>query len=93
MIAQHTGITTAGDFRPADVAAGGNGTPCTCTYDSIMLRPAPGTDKWRIAINIGGTSSVTFCPPWPTADMAPEVTLIPASDNNPRECCLVLIVG
>ena len=37
-----------------------------CTYDSIMLRPAAGTKKWRIAINIGGTSSVTFLPPWPT---------------------------
>ena len=66
VIAQRTGITTAADFRPADVAAGGNGTPCTCTYDSIMLRPAAGATKWRIAINIGGTSSVTFLPPWPT---------------------------
>ena len=65
VIAQQTGITVAGDFRPADVAAGGNGTPCTCTYDTIMLRPDAGTDKWRVAINIGGTSSVTFCPPWP----------------------------
>ena len=63
VIAQRTGITTAGDFRPADVAAGGNGTPCTCTYDSFMLRPDPGS-KWRVAINIGGTASVTFCPPW-----------------------------
>lgn len=65
VIAQRTGITVAGDFRPADVAAGGNGTPCTCTYDTIMLRPEPGAGKWRVAINIGGTSSVTFCPPWP----------------------------
>jgi anhydro-N-acetylmuramic acid kinase len=61
VIAQQTGITVAGDFRPADVGAGGNGTPVTCTYDSIMLRPAG--DKWRVAINIGGTASVTFCPP------------------------------
>lgn len=65
VIAQKTGITVAGDFRPADVAAGGNGTPCTCTYDSIMLRPDVGQKKWRVTINIGGTSSVTFCPPWP----------------------------
>jgi anhydro-N-acetylmuramic acid kinase len=63
VIAQRTGITTVGDFRPADVAAGGNGTPCTCTYDNIMLRPESGTEGWRVAINIGGTSSVTFCPP------------------------------
>ena len=68
VIAQQTCITVAGDFRPADVAAGGNGTPCTCTYDSIMLRPEAGREKWRVAINIGGTSSVTFCPPWPTAE-------------------------
>jgi len=66
VIAQETGITTAGDFRPADVAAGGNGTPCTCTFDSIFLRPKAGAGKWRVAINIGGTSSVTFLPPWPT---------------------------
>jgi len=66
-IAQKTGITAVGDFRPTDVAAGGNGTPCTCTYDTIMLRPKPGA-KWRITINIGGTSSVTFLPPWPTKD-------------------------
>lgn len=66
VIAQRTGITVAADFRTADVGAGGNGTPCTCTYDSIMLRPAMGTAKWRIAINIGGTSSMTFLPPWPT---------------------------
>ena len=53
VVAQRTGVTCAGDFRPADVAAGGNGTPCTCTYDTIMLRPEAGTDKWRIGINIG----------------------------------------
>jgi len=62
-IAQGLGITTVGDFRPADVAAGGNGSPCTCTYDYLMLRPPAGSSKWRICINIGGTSSVTFCPP------------------------------
>jgi anhydro-N-acetylmuramic acid kinase len=64
VIAQRTGRTVAGDFRPADVAAGGEGTPVTCTYDSIMLRPEPSPEnKWRIAINIGGTSSVSFLPP------------------------------
>ena len=71
VIAQKTGITTVGDFRPADVAAGGNGTPCTCTYDSIMLRPQTGT-KWRCAINIGGTSSVTFCPPLSDTSAVPH---------------------
>jgi len=77
VIAQKTGITVAGDFRPADVGAGGNGTPCTCTYDSIMLRPNAGEKKWRVTINIGGTSSVTFCPPWPTAGDAASEAMIP----------------
>lgn len=64
VIAQQTGITVAGDFCPVDIAAGGNGTPCMCTYDSIMLWPQVGEKKWRIAISIGGASSVTtFCPP------------------------------
>jgi len=63
VIAQHTGITVAGDFRPADVAQGGNGTPCTNTWDYVQLRPPAGSKKWRIGINIGGTSSVTFLPP------------------------------
>lgn len=77
VIAQRTGITTAADFRPADVAAGGNGTPCTCTYDSIMLRPDAGSSKWRVAINIGGTSSVTFLPPWPTKGDAASAAAVP----------------
>jgi len=77
VIAQKTGITTAADFRPADVAAGGNGTPCTCTYDSIMLRPDAGAKQWRIGINIGGTSSVTFCPPWPTPGHAESEKMVP----------------
>eukprot|EP00927_Polykrikos_kofoidii_P000997 TRINITY_DN10364_c0_g1_i1.p1 TRINITY_DN10364_c0_g1~~TRINITY_DN10364_c0_g1_i1.p1 ORF type:complete len:558 (-),score=103.53 TRINITY_DN10364_c0_g1_i1:32-1705(-) len=94
VIAQVTGLTAVGDFRTADVAVGGKGTPCTCTYDSIFLRPnAMSTEafndlrrasagshvkseieavakysKWRICINIGGTSSVTFCPPWELGD-------------------------
>lgn len=77
VIAQRTGITTAADFRPADVAAGGNGTPCTCTYDSIMLRPPAGATKWRVAINIGGTSSVTFLPPWPQPGDAAAAAQVP----------------
>ncbi len=59
VIAEELGITTVGDFRPSDVAAGGNGSPCTATYDNLMLRPESG---WRMCINVGGTTSVTFCP-------------------------------
>ena len=47
------------------------------TYDSIMLRPAAGAGKWRVAINIGGTSSVTFLPPWPTKGDAASAAAVP----------------
>lgn len=62
VLAHRLGITTIGDFRQTDIAAGGNGSPCTCSFDTFMLRSEI-DDQWRICINIGGTTSVTFCPP------------------------------
>ncbi len=63
VLAQRLGVTTVGGFRPADVATGDNGSPCTCSYDALMLQSVPGITGWRVCINIGGTTSVTFCPP------------------------------
>lgn len=67
VIAAHTGVTTIGDLRVADVAAGGQGAPLVSITDWLLLRP-PSTlngvaGGWRAAQNIGGIGNVTFLPP------------------------------
>ena len=54
VIAQETGILTVGDFRSADVAAGGGGAPLTPYLDYIVFRS--GT-KNRGVLNIGGIAN------------------------------------
>ena len=55
VISHKTGITTVGDFRTKDIAAGGQGAPLVPFADKILF----GTDKNRLIQNIGGISNVT----------------------------------
>jgi anhydro-N-acetylmuramic acid kinase len=58
-IAARTKITTVGDFRPADIAAGGQGAPLVPFVDYFLYRDAR---RGRIALNIGGIANVTVIP-------------------------------
>mgnify|MGYP000114835124 CR=1 FL=1 len=59
VIAERTGVLTIADFRPRDVAAGGEGAPITAYVDYLIFR----SDSVSRAIqNIGGIANVTFIP-------------------------------
>jgi len=57
VIANQTGITTIGDFRVADIAAGGNGAPLVSYLDFILFNHK---NKNRTYVNIGGIANVTY---------------------------------
>jgi anhydro-N-acetylmuramic acid kinase len=59
LIAERTGVSTIGDFRPADMAAGGQGAPLIPFADYLLYRDSK---RGRVALNIGGIANVTVIP-------------------------------
>lgn len=59
VIAKHTGTLTVGDFRPADMAVGGQGAPLV-PYGDFVLFGHP--EKGRLLQNIGGIGNCTAIP-------------------------------
>jgi anhydro-N-acetylmuramic acid kinase len=59
IIAARTSITTIGDFRPADIALGGQGAPLVPYVDYLLYRHAK---LGRVSLNLGGIANITVLP-------------------------------
>lgn len=60
ILAARTGCRVWADFRPSDVAVGGEGAPLVPYVDWLLFsRP----DRWTVCLNIGGIANVTLLPP------------------------------
>jgi len=57
LVAQRTGIRTVGDFRSADIAAGGQGAPLAPLLHRALFRPARGQ---RVVLNLGGIANISI---------------------------------
>ena len=59
VIAERTGVTTIADFRPRDMAAGGEGAPLTpIVHHALFAHP----DRGRVILNLGGIANITVLP-------------------------------
>lgn len=59
IIAKETGAVTVADFRPCDIALGGEGAPLTGYTDYLIFSSAR---KSRALVNIGGITNITVLP-------------------------------
>jgi anhydro-N-acetylmuramic acid kinase len=59
VIAERLGCTVVADFRPRDVAAGGQGAPLVALFDALVFADP---DRDVAVLNLGGIANVTVIP-------------------------------
>ena len=79
VIAARTGVHVVADFRPADMAAGGQGAPLVPYADYLLYRSPR---RNRVSLNIGGIANITSIP----AGAGPEEVV--AFDTGPGNILL-----
>jgi anhydro-N-acetylmuramic acid kinase len=84
IIAARTGIVTVADFRPADMAQGGQGAPLVPYADYLLYRHAK---LGRVSLNLGGIANVTVIP------AAAKPTQILAFDTGPANMLIDALVA
>jgi anhydro-N-acetylmuramic acid kinase len=84
IIAARTGITTIADFRPADIAEGGQGAPLV-PYADYLLYSHP--KRGRVSLNLGGIANITVLP----AGATPEKIF--AFDTGPANMLIDALVA
>lgn len=86
VIAERTGLPVVADFRPRDVAAGGEGAPLVPWADWLTMRPASGS---RLVQNLGGVANVTLV----TQDPDGVVAFDTGPANGPIDAAAALATG
>lgn len=81
IIAEQTGVPTVADFRPRDMAAGGQGAPLVCLADQWLFQHER---LGRCVQNIGGIANVTVLSARQAVDALPVV----AFDTGPGNMLL-----
>jgi anhydro-N-acetylmuramic acid kinase len=84
VIAARTGITTVGDFRPADIALGGQGAPLVPYADYLLYHHAK---LGRVSLNLGGIANITVIP------AAAKTDQIFAFDTGPANMLIDALVS
>ena len=88
MIAERLRVPVVSDFRPADLAAGGQGAPLVPMLDYVMFRSAKTN---RVLQNLGGIANLTAIPAGASVDGVMAFDIGPA--NMVVDLCVQRLYG